>query len=109
MKLNLQPKKPYKKLKKKIPKCNFSNRLWLISMLLLFCGFTSQAQNITINFKDGSDESFTIAIYSLLGQKVFERQNTNNKTIEVQNFSKGTYLIKITKDSKTLTKKLIIN
>ncbi|MFB9110711.1 endonuclease [Flavobacterium gyeonganense] len=63
----------------------------------------------TINFKDGSDESFTIAIYSLLGQKVFERQNTNNKTIEVQDFSKGTYLIKITKDSKTLTKKLIIN
>ncbi|WP_269236930.1 endonuclease [Flavobacterium flavigenum] len=65
--------------------------------------------HFTINFKDGSLESFTIAIYSLLGQKVFERQNTNNKTIEVQNFSKGTYLIKITKDSKTLTKKLIIN
>ncbi|MCI9844628.1 endonuclease [Flavobacterium pectinovorum] len=63
----------------------------------------------TINFKDDSDESFSIAIYSLLGQKVFERQNTNTKTVEVQSFSKGTYLIKITKDSKTLTKKIIIN
>ncbi|CAD0004889.1 endonuclease [Flavobacterium chungangense] len=63
----------------------------------------------TINFKDSSDESFSIAIYSLVGQKVFERQNTNTKTVEVQSFSKGTYIIKITKDSKTLAKKLIIN
>lgn len=62
----------------------------------------------TINFKEG-DESFSIAIYSILGQKVFEKQNTTNKIVEIQNLSKGTYVVTITKDSKTLTRKLLIN
>ncbi len=62
----------------------------------------------SVNFKDG-DGSFSIAIYSILGQKVFEKQNTNNKTVEFQNLSKGTYILKITKDSKTLTRKLLVN
>ena len=62
----------------------------------------------SVNFKDG-DGSFSIAIYSILGQKVFEKQNTTNKIVETQNLSKGTYILKITKDSKTLTRKLLIN
>ncbi len=57
----------------------------------------------------GGDASFSVAIYSILGQKVFEKQNTNNKTVEFQNLSKGTYILKITKDSKTLTRKLLVN
>ncbi|MEN2416263.1 SusC/RagA family TonB-linked outer membrane protein [Flavobacterium mesophilum] len=53
MKLNLQPKKPYKKLKKKIPKVPFSAHLWAVCLVfMLLCGFAGQAQNITINFKD---------------------------------------------------------
>ncbi|MBP4140102.1 endonuclease [Flavobacterium geliluteum] len=62
----------------------------------------------SVNFKDG-DGSFSIAIYSILGQKVFEKQNTTNKIVETQNLSKGTYILKITKDSKTLTRKLLVN
>lgn len=62
----------------------------------------------SVNFKD-EDGSFSIAIYSMLGQKVFEKQNTNNKTVEFGNLSKGTYILKITKDSKTLTRKLLVN
>jgi len=65
-------------------------------------------QQFTVNFKEG-DGSFSIAIYSVLGQKVFEKQNTNNKTVGIQHLSKGTYVVKITKDSKTLTRKLLIN
>jgi len=65
-------------------------------------------QQFTVNFKEG-DGSFSIAIYSVLGQKVFEKQNTNNKTVGIQYLSKGTYVVKITKDSKTLTRKLLIN
>ncbi len=52
MKLNLQPKKPYKKLKKKIPRVHFSANLLILGVFMLLCSFTGQAQNITINFKD---------------------------------------------------------
>ncbi|WP_427874761.1 SusC/RagA family TonB-linked outer membrane protein [Flavobacterium sp. MMS24-S5] len=58
MKLNLQPKKPYKKLKKKIPKVHFSPHLWaLCAVFMVLCSFTGQAQNITINFKGASLET----------------------------------------------------
>ncbi|MFC0780789.1 SusC/RagA family TonB-linked outer membrane protein [Flavobacterium sp. HJSW_4] len=52
MKLNLQPKKPYKKLKKKIPRVPFSANLLILGVFMLLCSFTGQAQSITINFKD---------------------------------------------------------
>ncbi|MEO7978532.1 endonuclease [Flavobacterium sp.] len=75
-----------------------------------FSIFPNPATNqFTINFKDRGDESFSIAIHSILGQKVFEKQNITNKTVGIQNLSKGTYVVTITKDSKTLTRKLLIN
>lgn len=58
MKLNLQPKKPYKNLGEKIPRFNFSNYLNVFAVLfMLFCSFSGQAQNVTINFKDASLET----------------------------------------------------
>ncbi len=49
----------------------------------------------------------SIAIYNILGQKVFTKNNINNSsyTLPVKNYSKGIYLIKINNAS---TKKLIV-
>lgn len=67
------------------------------------------ANQFTINFEDEGDEPFSIAVYSLSGKKVFEKQNTTNKIVEIQNLEKGTYVVKITKNSKILNRKLVIN
>ena len=46
-----------------------------------------------------------IELFSMLGRKVLE---TNKNMINVSTLDQGSYIIKITSDSKTLTKKLII-
>ena len=58
---------------------------------------------------DNSDGAHSIEIFSLLGQKVFEKNNIQSSSISVTNLQKGTYLIKVTKDSKSRTEKIIIN
>jgi hypothetical protein len=58
---------------------------------------------------DNPKGDFTIEIYSIIGQKVFEKENMRSTTISVPNLQKGTYLVRITKDSKTTTKKIEIN
>ncbi|WP_165784007.1 endonuclease [Flavobacterium alvei] len=58
---------------------------------------------------DDSNGTHSVEIFSLLGQKVFEKNNTQGSSILVNNLQKGTYLIKVTKDSKSRTEKIIIN
>jgi chitodextrinase len=64
--------------------------------------------NFNIIFDD-SNGAHSIEIFSLLGQKVFEKNNTQDSSISVNNLQKGTYLIKVSKDSKSRTEKIIIN
>jgi endonuclease I len=54
-----------------------------------------------------SNENYSVEIYSLIGQKVFEKENVNS-TVSVFNLQKGIYLIKVTKGTESITKKMII-
>ncbi|KAF2328683.1 SusC/RagA family TonB-linked outer membrane protein [Flavobacterium ginsenosidimutans] len=72
MKFNLQPKKPYKKTKKKIPKFNFLTLL--CALFMLFCSYTSQAQNITINFKEAPLEKVLKEVAKQANYEVFYTQ-----------------------------------
>ncbi|MFE3871054.1 endonuclease [Flavobacterium sp. ZS1P70] len=58
---------------------------------------------------DNSNKAFSIEIFNVLGQKVFEIKNADGSALSVTNLNKGVYLVKITDDSKSLIKKLIIN
>jgi endonuclease I/chitodextrinase len=58
---------------------------------------------------DDTNGKHAVAIFSLLGQKVFEKNNIESSSISVMNLQKGTYLIKVTKDSKSVVKKIVIN
>jgi endonuclease I/chitodextrinase len=60
----------------------------------------------TIN---NSNTIYTIEIYSILGQKIFSKQNTTQSEITIPNIAKGTYLVRVTIDSDSVLKKLIIN
>lgn len=64
--------------------------------------------DFNIVFEDANG-THSVEIFSLLGQKVFEKKNSQTASISVTNLQKGTYLIKVTKDSKSTTKKIIIN
>lgn len=64
--------------------------------------------NFNIIFDDANG-AHSVEIFSLLGQKVFEKNNTQSSSISINNLQKGTYLIKVTKDSKSRTEKIIIN
>lgn len=48
-----------------------------------------------------------VAIYSILGEQVFQTK-TSSEPINVSNLGKGGYILKITEDGKSETKKLII-
>ncbi|PXY45938.1 endonuclease [Flavobacterium hydrophilum] len=58
---------------------------------------------------DNSDSPYSIEILSFSGQKVFEKQNATDTVISVSHLSSGIYIAKITRDSKTIIKKIIIN
>ena len=64
--------------------------------------------NFKINFEN-SNEKYSVQVFSVLGQKVFEKEYTNNSSATVNNLQKGVYLVKITNDTKSVTKKLIVN
>ncbi|SEN94093.1 Por secretion system C-terminal sorting domain-containing protein [Flavobacterium sp. CF108] len=58
---------------------------------------------------DNSDSPYSIEILSFSGQKVFEKQNASDSVISVSHLSSGIYIAKITRDSKTIIKKIVIN
>ncbi|UUF14158.1 MULTISPECIES: endonuclease [Flavobacterium] len=58
---------------------------------------------------DNSDSPYSIEILSFSGQKVFEKQNATDSLISVSHLSSGIYIAKITRDSKTTIKKIVIN
>jgi len=58
---------------------------------------------------DNPKGDYSIEIYSLIGQKVYEKENTRSTIISVPNLQKGMYLVRITKDSNSTIKKIEIN
>jgi len=62
--------------------------------------------NINMN---ASESPYAIEISSFSGQRVYEKNNVTDPEITIHTIAKGIYILKITKDSKTATKKIIIN
>jgi endonuclease I/chitodextrinase len=58
---------------------------------------------------DNPKGDYSIEIYSLIGQKVYDNENTRSTIISVPNLQKGMYLVRITKDSHSTIKKITIN
>ena len=64
--------------------------------------------NFTIQF-DTISENNSVEIYSVLGQKVFEKSDIKTNTLEILNLEKGVYFIKVNHQKNTKTKKVIVN
>ena len=58
---------------------------------------------------NNSNKMYSIEIYSIIGQKIYSEENSNKSEITLPNSVKGTYLVRVTIDSNSVIKKLIIN
>lgn len=61
--------------------------------------------NLTIDLK--SDVSTDIEIYDILGKRVYRSTLNKTSTINLQSLKTGIYIVKITQNNSTITKKLI--
>jgi len=69
--------------------------------------YPNPVTNGNLYITSNSSNTKTVTVYDLLGKQVLESKTSNN-TVNVANLKRGAYIIKITEDGKTDTKKLII-
>lgn len=69
--------------------------------------YPNPVSNGTLNVTSANNSEKQVAIYTILGQQVLQTK-TNSGAINVSTLAKGAYLLKITEDGKSETKKLII-
>lgn len=92
MEFNLQAKKVYPTLRKKIPRLNFSTYLSMLSLLLmLLSSYKGQAQHISIKFKEAALETVLKEVAKQANYEVFYTQkllkDSNPVTVNVTNSS----------------------
>jgi endonuclease I len=63
--------------------------------------------NVKINFTN-SIEKRTVQVFSMVGQKVFENEYANSSSVVIANLPIGVYIVKVTENAKSVSKKLII-
>ena len=68
--------------------------------------YPNPAKNV-LNITSDSFEAKTVAIYNVLGAQVLFA-NVTNSPINVANLAKGVYVVKVTEEGKTATRKLVI-
>ena len=60
-------------------------------------------------YYNNANKPFSIEIFSMLGNTIYSKENNLQSTVAISILPKGIYLVKITDDSKTIYKKIIIN
>jgi hypothetical protein len=69
--------------------------------------YPNPVSNGTLYITSNSSEAKSVSIYDLLGKQVLNAK-TSNSAVNVSSLKGGSYIVKITEDGKTDTKKLII-
>lgn len=69
--------------------------------------YPNPVSNGTLYITSNSSEAKSVSIYDLLGKQVLNTK-TSNSAVNVSSLKGGSYIVKITEDGKTNTKKLII-
>lgn len=69
--------------------------------------YPNPVSNGTLYITSASNNEKSIAVYDILGKEVLNTTTSNN-TVNVSNLTRGAYIVKITEDGKTNSRKLII-
>lgn len=70
--------------------------------------YPNPVKNGTLFISSENNSSKFVVIYDVLGKEVLNSK-TSNSSVNVSNLKNGVYLVKITEDGKTETRKLMIN
>lgn len=63
--------------------------------------------NFSLNFNDSKAE-YSIEIFSAIGQKVFEKNNSNETNYNLSHLQSGIYLVKVSFENESVTKRIIL-
>lgn len=73
-----------------------------------FSAYPNPVTNGKLYISSANNSEKQVAIYSILGQKVLDAKTSNNSEINVSKLAKGAYILTVTEDGKSDSKKLII-
>jgi len=69
--------------------------------------YPNPVKNGNLYITSNSSNAKTVAVYDILGKQVINSKTSNN-TVNVANLKSGAYIVRITEEGKTDTRKLII-
>lgn len=75
---------------------------------LQFSVFPNPVTNGTVNIKTSNNEAVQVSVFDVLGKQVLAK-NVTNQTLNVSNLNAGMYILKLTQNGNSTTKKLVIN
>jgi hypothetical protein len=70
--------------------------------------YPNPVRNGFVTIKTNSNQPLQVAVYDVLGKQVISKTVSNN-TLNVSNLKAGIYLVQVTENNTTSTKKLIVN
>jgi hypothetical protein len=73
-----------------------------------FSIFPNPVTNGTVNIKTSNNEAVQVSVFDVLGKQVLAK-NVTNQTLNVSNLNAGMYILKLTQNGNSTTKKLVIN
>ncbi|NBC58944.1 MAG: T9SS type A sorting domain-containing protein [Bacteroidetes bacterium] len=73
-----------------------------------FSLYPNPVNNGSFNIKSQNTEAFNLEVYNVLGKRVLEFNQIQDEVINVSQLKSGVYLVKITQNESSTTKKLII-
>jgi hypothetical protein len=60
-----------------------------------------------LNISSAANSAMNVAIFDILGKQVINTK-VNNNTVNISNLNAGVYIVKVTEDGKTATRKLVV-
>lgn len=72
-----------------------------------FSMYPNPLKGNTLNFSSNANAAKSVQIFDVLGKEVV-RANTMNNAVNVANLNAGVYIVKVTEEGKTATRKLVV-
>ncbi|WP_055442697.1 T9SS type A sorting domain-containing protein [Lacinutrix himadriensis] len=92
-----------------LPTCNFTATLSVNqNKVAAFYVYPNPVTNGTVNIKTSNNEAVNVSIFDVLGKQVLAK-NVTNQTLNVSNLNAGVYILKLSQNGNSTTKKLVIN
>ncbi len=72
-----------------------------------FSMYPNPLKGNTLNFSSNANSAKSVQIFDVVGKEVV-KANTTNNTLNVANLNAGVYIVKVTEEGKTATRKLVV-